>query len=494
MAITKKKKKRWIVGIVVVLVVAGVASYFSVAMNAAPSYPMVETTTLAKQDLQNLVSVTGNVESTTTKKIYAKLNYPVEELLVEVGDRVAEGDILCRLDTESLESSIAKSKATMNKSQASAYRQLTDAQKALQDAQELLEKDLNTQLLNAEAAVRAAEEALRMAKDSKDKASINLQNARDELKDVREQNDLTEINDARYRRAVNTAEIDYESQKANMENKEIDLRDAKIKLEATQESIRQELEKYESNIAAARSSTDFTSETLSLEELEKDLADCEITAPVGGVVTAVYVTEGASPGGLMFVIEDTDNLKVLTRVMEYDIADVKLGNPVEIKSDATGETVYRGSLSVIAPTSVKNAQGDSDTAADAEFEAEVSVSGKTDLKIGMKTRMNIIYEQKRNVFAVPYDAITENENGEQIVYVARTDETGTAIATPVVVTVGMETDFNTEITSSELTEGDVIITTIDGSTPGMPVTILPENADIAAATGPFGLPSGMFIG
>jgi multidrug efflux pump subunit AcrA (membrane-fusion protein) len=194
----------------------------------------------------------------------------------------------------------------------------------------------------------------------------------------------------------------------------------------------------------------------------------------------------------MFVIEDTDSLKVLTRVMEYDIANVKLGNPVEIKSDATGETMYRGSLSVIAPTSVKNAQGDSNTTGDAEFEAEITVSGKTELKIGMKTRMNIIYEQKKNVFAVPYDAITENENGESIVYVARTDDTGVAIATPIVVTTGMETDFDTEISSTELAEGDMIITTIDGLTPGMQVTILPENAIVTPITTPFGLPSEMF--
>jgi multidrug efflux pump subunit AcrA (membrane-fusion protein) len=493
MAIAKKKKMRWIVGIVVMLVVAGVVVYFSVAMNAAPSYPMVETMTLAKQDLQNLVSVTGNVESTTTKKIFSKLAYPVEELLVEVGDRVSEGDILCRLDTTDLENAITKSQATVYKSQTSANRQLTDAQKALQDAQELLEKDLNTQLLNAEAAVRAAEEALRQAEVDKKKKSIALQNARDTLNADQEQG-YTEEDDARNRRAVDSAKMDLESAEVNIENKELDLEDANIKLQAVQESIRQEMEKYESNIAAARNGTDFTDQYLSIEELQSDLADCEIAAPVGGVVTAVYVTEGATPSGLMFVIEDTDSLKVLTRVMEYDIANVKLGNPVEIKSDATGETVYRGSLSVIAPTSVKNAQGDSDTAADTEFEAEVSVSGKTQLKIGMKTRMNIIYEQKKNVFAVPYDAITENENGEQIVYVARTDETGAMVATPIVVTVGMETDFDTEIKSSELAEGDVIITTIDGLTPGMLVTIKPENADTAAATGPFGLPSGMFIG
>jgi RND family efflux transporter MFP subunit len=436
--------------------------------------------------------VTGNVESTTTKKIYAKLSYPVAELLVEVGDRVAEGDILCRLDTADLESSIAKSQANMNKSQTSAYRQLTDAQKALKDAQEMLEKDLNTQLLSAEAAVRAAEEALRKAEDNKDKASINLLNARDDRSDAEDSEELTETDDNRSRRAVQTAEMNYESAKIDVENAELDLEDANVKLAATQESIQQELERYEANISAARSSTDFTSENLSLEELQKDLADCDIAAPVGGVVTAVYVSEGAVPGGLMFVIEDTDNLKVMTRVMEYDIANVNLGNPVEIKSDATGETVYNGSLSVIAPTSVKNAQGDSDTVSDAEFEAEVSVSGKTALKIGMKTRMNIIYEQKKNAFAVPYDAIAENENGEQIIYAARTDETGTTVATPIVVTIGMETDFETEIRSSELAEGDVIITTIDGITPGSPVTILPENAAITPVTTPFGLPAGMF--
>jgi multidrug efflux pump subunit AcrA (membrane-fusion protein) len=249
MAIAKKKRKRWIALIVVVVVAAGgIIGYRGMTMNAAPAYPMVETTTLAKQDLQNLVSVTGNVESTDTKKIFSKLTYPVDELLVEVGDRVSEGDLLCRLDTKTLENSIAKSQAGVNKSQTSANQQLTDAQKALKDAQELLDKDLNTQLLNAEAAVRAAEDALRTAEANKDKAALDVLDARSDLNSymdgVRDSDEAEEADAvvSEYRRAANRQEIEYENQKANVETRKLELEDAKVKLAAVQETIRQELD------------------------------------------------------------------------------------------------------------------------------------------------------------------------------------------------------------------------------------------------------------
>ena len=458
MAMSKKVKK----GIVTTTVLVAVAAGGFLAYNAflRPSGPMlavVETSALEKTQLRNTVSVTGVVESENSKKVYAQLSYPVDALHVSVGDKVEEGDILCQLKTKDLEDTIAQRNASIYKTSTSAKFNLTEAEKALADAQATLDKDLNTSLLNAQASVRSAQSTL-------DLRSIDLRERRNELKDSRNSDDSDDIIEA-YRNAERTAQISYDEAKANHE-------DAKVKLKAVEEDIKRQMESYESQIVSARNAQDQTSDWLALKQLQEDLANCTITAPVSGVVTGVYVQEGATASGLMFVIEDTQNLKITTRIKEFDVATVQLENPVEIKSDATGESVFHGTLSKIAPTSVKNAQGNSASDADIEFEAEISVSGNpSQLKIGMKTRMNIVYEEKTQVFAVPYDAIGTNADGDDVVFVAKTNELGEITASEITVKMGMETDFDVEISSPDLAVGDLIITSIAGITNGTPVML-----------------------
>ena len=49
-------------------------------------------------------------------------------------------------------------------------------------------------------------------------------------------------------------------------------------------------------------------------------------------MTAVYVTEGESSmaGGLLFVIEDLNDLEIESSVKEYDIGSLKVGMPVVV--------------------------------------------------------------------------------------------------------------------------------------------------------------------
>ena len=61
--------------------------------------------------------------------------------------------------------------------------------------------------------------------------------------------------------------------------------------------------------------------------------------------------EGALGRGLLFVIEDTDNLIVKTNMSEFDLACVNLGDEVNIRADATGNAVFAGILTRIAPAS-----------------------------------------------------------------------------------------------------------------------------------------------
>ena len=119
------------------------------------------------------------------------------------------------------------------------------------------------------------------------------------------------------------------------------------------------------------------------EEARVSLERATIRAPINGTVTDVIAREGASGMGLLFVIEDTDNLKIVTRFRGYDLGRLENGMAVTITLDADGSAEYAGVISRINPAAIADALA-------AEFEAEALVtSPETSLRIGMNVRLSI---------------------------------------------------------------------------------------------------------
>jgi len=108
-----------------------------------------------------------------------------------------------------------------------------------------------------------------------------------------------------------------------------------------------------------------------------------IRAPISGTVTAVAAKEGSVGMGLLFVIEDIDNLRVMTSFRESDLSLVRTGMGVTITSDATGNSEYAGVINRINPAAMAFAPVP-------EFEAEVLVtSANTSLRVGVNARLDI---------------------------------------------------------------------------------------------------------
>ena len=110
---TKKKKILSITCGVLAVVVVG--SYFALNRNNAVQ-AMVSTETLQQMDLQNTVSLSGVVESQSGRKVYSTLSYLVEQVNVQVGDVVQQGDVLAQLKTDDLQMDIAQQQAAVNAS------------------------------------------------------------------------------------------------------------------------------------------------------------------------------------------------------------------------------------------------------------------------------------------------------------------------------------------------------------------------------------------
>jgi HlyD family secretion protein len=106
---TMSKKKRVVLGIIAVLVVAGGAGgYFRYRQKRLPE---VQVESIARRSLEALVSASGKVQPKKLVNISADTVGRVTKLSVEEGDFVKKGQFLLQIDPEILESAVELSEA-----------------------------------------------------------------------------------------------------------------------------------------------------------------------------------------------------------------------------------------------------------------------------------------------------------------------------------------------------------------------------------------------
>ena len=300
----------------------------------------------------------------------------------------------------------------------------------------------------------------------------------DAARDARNGSTLTQLEQgiASANRSVDSAELQEDIAKAQQDAAEQSADTAKQQQAATENSIAQQIDTLKDNLIGSQIAAQSTkSQEIAIQSLQDTLADATITAPVSGVVTAVYAEEGQPGNGLLFVIEDTDALKITTNIREYDVGNIEVGMPVVIRSDATGDKEISGTVTYIAPAANKTENGNTLTADDStvEFEAEVQVNdADSGLRIGMNTRLTVLLEERDNVYGVPYDSVVEKADGSEVVYAVEpsSEKEGSYVVTEVPVTTGLETDFYIEVSGDGITDGLSIVSDPQSVAPGMEVT------------------------
>lgn len=201
---------------------------------------------------------------------------------------------------------------------------------------------------------------------------------------------------------------------------------------------------------------------------EKSNTFTRVDATTSGTITAISAQNGAPANGSLFTIENTNSLRIVTKIKEADVGNVHTGMAVKIKTDATGTKEYTGNVQSIAPTAVKQETALNASSAGAvsnqnpEFRATVSLdSDISGLLIGMKARLNIVAEERNSVYNIPYDVLTTDANGGTCILVAADEKDGVFTVKEVPVTTGIETDFAIEISGADLVDGMQVITDID---------------------------------
>ncbi|MDE6600057.1 MAG: biotin/lipoyl-binding protein, partial [Oscillospiraceae bacterium] len=158
------KARKIIIPVSIIAGIAAIGVAVAALSNAASSVSYAETAEIQMKNLENKISVSGTVESSSSQKVYSKLMYPVEKINVSVGDAVKKGDVLCTINTEELQQQILQQQASVENSGISSDYNLSDAEERYTEALEKYNNGENITLINAQKAIDQAEKALEDAK------------------------------------------------------------------------------------------------------------------------------------------------------------------------------------------------------------------------------------------------------------------------------------------------------------------------------------------
>lgn len=421
------------------------------------------------QDIHRQEYEDAQNEWSAAKKIY-------EDAAIIYNQAVAAGSE----NVEQAEEEMNKAKAAFNAAQIK-YDQVKEArepEQAKYEAAQAAYKEAEAAYTSASATAQTVANSAQSGVASAQTGVASAEAQLDAARDARNGSTLTQLEQgiASANRSVDSAELQEDIAKAQQDAAEQSADTAKQQQAATENAIQQQLDTLKDNLIGSQIAAQSTkSQEIAIQSLQDTLADATITAPVSGVVTAVYAEEGQPGNGLLFVIEDTDALKITTNIREYDVGNIEVGMPVVIRSDATGDKEISGTVTYIAPAANKTENGNTLTADDStvEFEAEVQVNdADSGLRIGMNTRLTVLLEERDNVYGVPYDAVVEKADGSEVVYAVEpsSEKEGSYVVTEVPVTTGLETDFYIEVSGDGITDGLSIVSDPQSVAPGMEVT------------------------
>lgn len=503
-----QKHKRLIVVLLVLAVAASLTIFLlGSSSGSAQAAALPSTTILVKGDLAQTVTANGTVQSANAKDVSSSLTYKVTEILVDVGDTVKAGQQLVVLDTSDLEKSIADTRKSLSEAQAKDRLQLQQAERKLREAIE--SRDIN--LAKNDAAITAAANTLNNANNTL--AAANAKLGAVPAAEAAVQQWQQTLDTAKAARDSWTPPLDdplaenpYIAEVAAAEAALAAAQEALATAQKAQPTVQQEQASAATAVASAQTAYDnavtardtgYRNDSIAIENAQdtvntakltnsgqthqtqldsylKQLEESVITAPISGTVTASTAQVGSAAGAAagaaasaLFTIEDTQNLEIPAYVPEYDMVQLRVGMQVEVATDAIGGETWTASIKSISPTAAD---------ANGNFLVTVSITSPVGrLAGGMSAKLNILVEQKAEVYAVPYDAVVTDETGALVVYVLEdTAENGTGPARrAIAVVTGMETDYYIEVIADELEDG-------------MQVVNDPENKNVPSDTGSTG--------
>jgi len=345
---------------------------------------------VVKQDLTEVLSTTGVVQSSEVKIVPTKIAGRVTMLEVEIGDEVKEGDILGLIDDENIRISIQDLENKRN----STFNKLSS-----------LKSEGSISLLNI-----------------MNNAQIAYENASETYENNKALYDVGSI--SKY-------ELDKSEDAKNKANDDYHL--AKTKYEAF--NIDQEIALLEDDIALIETNISL---------LKQDLEDTIITSPISGMITDIKISEGdfVQQNSKIFEIKDLQSLEVEAFISEYDISKISLNQEVIVTPLGNRDKNYVGVVRKIYP-SAEIVGGEATVKILIDIEDE-----DKDLLPNFNAALEIIINKVENAFVIPYEALVSIRDGKHGIMIKDGEE-----MRMLPVETGVRGDMYIQVISDEIIEG-----------------------------------------
>ena len=523
----KKHGKKVIALVVIVALAGGGFKFYQIkqAEKMLSNLPKQTFQTVTKMDISNSIAVTGTIESNESRTVTTLVtDTKVLSVSVNVGDYVQAGDPICTFDTTSIKDKISRLEKKIKVAEQQAALEEQTAANSLADAQYDAVVNVSENQIDVDSAIRDYQDQERKVGEAEQDVADAQQDYEDNKSDYekykKKAKKLKELIEEYYAQAddeqrknvlsgsgyssIDEVENKYESfcdkrdkYKDKMESAEDTIADRQSALKDAQSTLTDRLDSYNKAVNNATdsalkdqrtirekensaTSTELSNSTktddsyTTLDDYYEELNDCNVVAPISGLITSISVEEGQKYKGdnsqQVCVIQDDTSYKVTGTVDQYDIA--------------SGDDELEGVVTFVSPVPKS-----SDST---EYEIEISLNERDSrLRLGMTAETSVLVESRKDVLAVPYDCIEDDSDGNSYIYLAsgapsfdksastsanmtegfdksnkpdvkskksRDSSESTETATKKVqVQKGLETDYYTEIISDAVKEGDSVL-------------------------------------
>lgn len=342
------------------------------------AYDLEQFTTVARvEPLTVRINASGRVKPLQTVNLSPENAGIVEELYVEQGDRVSQGQLIARMRSQDVAAQMAQNRAAV--AEAEATLTLTQAGPRPEEIAQVAAtvEALQAQVIDAQARLELARSELSRNQQLFDRGALP-------------------------RTTLDNAEREQRSAIAAVEQAQARRREAQNRL--------QDLQNLPQPAAVAQAQARLDQARAQLQASQVRLAENQIRAPFAGTITQKFATAGAfvtpttsaselSSATSTAIVALAQDLEVLAEVPEANINLVKLGQPVEVVADAFPEETFVGRVTLIAPEAIERQNV-------TLFQVRIALdSGKTQLRSNMTVTVAFIGDQLAEALVVPTVAV-----------------------------------------------------------------------------------------
>ena len=366
--------------------------------------------------------------------------------IVPEGSQVEKGDFLVRLDDSALQKDLLTQRIDVHQAKALLVQAEADYEAAKLAMDEYLSGSYRQDLEQLEGAVFVARENLRRAQEYHDYSQKLA---------VKGYISETQLEADSF--AVEKSRKDLDLSLTKLDVLKVHSRKAKVN------DLNASIQTAEARLLSRRNSYEL--EVAQEAEIEEQISKCLIKAPASGEVTyanrntssssssdGILIEEGRPVRERQAIIRlpDPSNMRVLAKVNESRIEQVKLGMPVEISIFAARELVLRGYVEKVGEYPIPSASRY--TAHIKEYATEVLIENPPKgLRPGMTAKVRVLVEQIPSALQVPLHAVLRVKGASYCLVV---DESGNLQAR--VVRLGSANDSST-VVESGLSEGEQLV-------------------------------------